>query len=96
MFSNWEIKKPIQSKMDSPKIHSVGCVPCGLRVNFTFYFIIGRSMACVLSSQNSLGSNFTGPAFTKHLKALFFKLSGVEISVNALRSAFVTYVNSQE
>ncbi|KAK3727522.1 hypothetical protein QZH41_009982 [Actinostola sp. cb2023] len=44
---------------------------------------------------NASGKPFSASAFTKHLKQLFFRLTGTQISINALRSSFITYAYSQ-
>jgi hypothetical protein len=44
--------------------------------------------------QNKTGQPFSSPAFSGHLKFLFKRLTGVEISVNVLRSSFLTHAYS--
>ncbi|KAK3736624.1 hypothetical protein QZH41_018295 [Actinostola sp. cb2023] len=48
------------------------------------------------SPSNLTGKPFSASAFTKHLKQLFFHLGGTQISINCLRSSFVTYAYSKE
>ncbi|KAK3748696.1 hypothetical protein QZH41_018184, partial [Actinostola sp. cb2023] len=44
---------------------------------------------------NSKGFPYSGPAFSSHLKELFHRLTGVKMSINVLRSSFLTWAYGQ-
>ncbi|KAK3727517.1 hypothetical protein QZH41_001175 [Actinostola sp. cb2023] len=67
--------------------------------DFTFHFQAYKTSKYhghdEVSIENASGKPFSASTFTKHLKQLFFRLTGTQISINALRSSFITYAYSQ-
>jgi len=48
-----------------------------------------------VSFQNVHGEPYSGPSFTKRLQRLFDRLTGRQVSINVLRSSFLTWAYSQ-
>lgn len=60
-----------------------------------YYYIGSLNLLCALSFQNANGQPYSGSSFSKHLKNLMIRLTGREVSINTLRSSFLTWAYSQ-
>ena len=60
-----------------------------------YYYIGSLNLLCALSFQNANGQPYSGSSFSKHMKNLMIRLTGREVSINTLRSSFLTWAYSQ-